>query len=325
MAKRGPREYPWFRCYVEMTRDLKIRLEPVNTRYTWVAVLTLARRSPQPGRLLLSDGVPVTVAHVADEANVPIKAAAAALDTFRTQKMLAEDADGVLVVINWDKRQPESKAKQTGNSPEIDGEFQANSPETRRTNASTLLLDAEEEGEVEEDSSPPDHLLEKTESEQKQTPAPQAARPRSSGSVKVDYQAEFDGWWRVWPRKEDRKKALISYVRRRKAGRSAAALLKAAENFREYCRVAKPPPDKLPFPTTFLNADRDEEWEGGIPEARQVEMRRVNPRATPHDKTDRSWENFTWRDGDEPIQDAPLPEPPVVAEPRPYLPHPVPT
>lgn len=175
-------------------------------------------------------------------------------------------------------------------------------------------------------SSPPERLTEETDSEEGRTPAPPAARERSSGSIKVDYQAEFDEWWRVWPRKEDRKKALISYVKRRKAGRPAEALLSAAERVREYFRVAKPPLDKLPFATTFLNGDRDEEWEHGIPEPRQAEMRRVNPRATPHDKDDRKWENFSWREeGDVPPEPQSDDQIVDVAEPRPYLPHPVPT
>lgn len=123
MAKRGPREYPWFRTYVDVTRDLKLRLEPLATKWTWIAVLVLARRSPRPGRLLLSDGVPVTVDLIADEAHVTLKAGRAALATFTTKQMLHSDPEGVLVVTNWAKRQPESDRKHAGNRPEINGEF----------------------------------------------------------------------------------------------------------------------------------------------------------------------------------------------------------
>lgn len=178
MAKRGPREYPWLRLYVETTRDLKIRLEPVTTRWAWIAVMTLARRSPQPGRLLLSDGVPVTVEHVADEANIKVPQAAAAVATFRAKEMVGEDQAGVLLVLNWGKRQPESGRKSDGNtpdnSPELDGntppnspEFHANNPETPAKFDATLLLEGERE------KGPSDPTEAETEAESHTLPSPE--------------------------------------------------------------------------------------------------------------------------------------------------------
>lgn len=104
MAKRGPPSFPWFRVYVELMQDHKLKRAPVATRWTWVAVLSLARKSPEAGRLLLSEGLPVTLREVADEANVSLRAAQSAVDHFIDRRMLHVEA-GVWVVTKWDARQ----------------------------------------------------------------------------------------------------------------------------------------------------------------------------------------------------------------------------
>lgn len=102
-----PTEMNWLRLYVDTPRDLKIRREPLATRWAWIALLTLARRSPSPPALLLSKGVPVTVEDVADEANIAVVAAERAMRTFGERAMV-HSQDGVWIVTNWTKRQPNS-------------------------------------------------------------------------------------------------------------------------------------------------------------------------------------------------------------------------
>lgn len=100
---------PWFRFYVEAVWDRKLRGLPPDQRWTWVAVLALARASHAPGVLMLSEAEPVTVTDIADAAAVPVKAATAALDAFVRLGMITMDPDrAAFRVCAWDERQFES-------------------------------------------------------------------------------------------------------------------------------------------------------------------------------------------------------------------------
>ena len=94
----------WLRLYTEITRDRKIRRLPVECRWIWIAVLCMAKESPQPGRLMLSEGLPVEPEDIADEAGVEIEDVHKALGLFEKQQMIHYDGD-VLVVTNWEQRQ----------------------------------------------------------------------------------------------------------------------------------------------------------------------------------------------------------------------------
>jgi hypothetical protein len=90
--------------YTETVADPKLRRLPVAQRWLWVAVLTAARRSPMPGRLLLAEGEPVTSVDLQDMAAVDMEDVRAGLEAFVRQKMLADDG-GTWVVVNWTTRQ----------------------------------------------------------------------------------------------------------------------------------------------------------------------------------------------------------------------------
>jgi len=64
----------------------------------------MAKESPQPGRLMLSEGLPVEPEDIADEAGVEIEDVHKALGLFEKQQMIHYDGD-VLVVTNWEQRQ----------------------------------------------------------------------------------------------------------------------------------------------------------------------------------------------------------------------------
>lgn len=95
--------HTWFRCYTEITRDRKLRRLPYHARWVWIALMSIAKESPKPGSLLLSDNVPVIIEDIADEAAVTITEAEESLEMFKKQSMVTED-DGVLKLINWHKR-----------------------------------------------------------------------------------------------------------------------------------------------------------------------------------------------------------------------------
>jgi hypothetical protein len=231
-----------------------------------------ARPGAQPGHLLLSDGVPVTADLIADEANVKVKAVEGALETFARKAMLHTDPEGVLVVTNWAKRQPETRGKSDGNTPEITDEFHANNPETRGKFDATLLLETdtevpseppetEAEGETEQAPTTPEHRSE--------TAAPDARRAsqRGLGLALADgaLDAEFKAWWSVWPKRDGKHPASVAYKKRRRAGRSAEALLSAAEHVAESIENGSSELRYTPLPASFLNDHRDEDWENGPP------------------------------------------------------------
>ena len=97
----------WLRLYTEITRDRKLRRIKPTFRWIWIAILCMAKESPIPGKLLLSENIPVTAEDIADEAAVTIKEVSQALQIFEEELMLHKE-NGIMVVTNWDKRQYES-------------------------------------------------------------------------------------------------------------------------------------------------------------------------------------------------------------------------
>jgi hypothetical protein len=98
---------PWFRLYCETVRDAKLRrLQPAH-RWLWIAVLTMARQSHEPGVLLVAPGEPATLTDVADAAALTLTQARRGLAEFERLGMVGQR--GIAwTVVNWEKRQSES-------------------------------------------------------------------------------------------------------------------------------------------------------------------------------------------------------------------------
>ena len=94
----------WFRFYTETINDRKLRRLTPAQRWLWVTVLSMARTSPIPGRLLLSTNVPVTDHDLVDAAAITKKDVQSGIEAFIEQKMIHREGD-VYVVTQWDKRQ----------------------------------------------------------------------------------------------------------------------------------------------------------------------------------------------------------------------------
>ncbi|NLJ76302.1 MAG: DnaD domain protein [Peptococcaceae bacterium] len=94
----------WLRLYTEIIYDSKLRRLPPSRRWLWITLLCIAKVSPRPGWLLLSEGVPVTVKDIADKAAVTVNVVKAGLSDFTYLRMV-EKVDGVWRLLNWDKRQ----------------------------------------------------------------------------------------------------------------------------------------------------------------------------------------------------------------------------
>lgn len=126
---------PWFRLYVETVHDLKLRRQPPEVRWVWIAVLACARQSPEPGVLLVSNSVPMTVEDIADVAAVSADTVAFAVDKFIEADMLHVDGESRMAVINWTSRQFESdnRASSGAESPSKGGRSAAIPPPKQRS------------------------------------------------------------------------------------------------------------------------------------------------------------------------------------------------
>ena len=100
-----PQSHPWFRCYVEMIGDRKVRRLSMTARWVWLAVLAAAGDSPQRGQLLIAEGVPMTPAELAEFAGVKTRDVDDALERMRSMRMVTVDDAGLIEVTNWHKRQ----------------------------------------------------------------------------------------------------------------------------------------------------------------------------------------------------------------------------
>lgn len=100
---------PWFRFYVEAIRDRKLRCRPPEERWLWVAILAVARESYVPGTLLIGGRI-ADNDDLADEAALKVREVAKGVAYFLSEEaaMLTRNAQGALVVVNWDARQFDS-------------------------------------------------------------------------------------------------------------------------------------------------------------------------------------------------------------------------
>lgn len=76
-------------------------------------------------------------------------------------------------------------------------------------------------------------------------------------AVERQLRDEFPSWYGVYPRHDDRAKALAAFVRARKAGASLAALTSGARRYRD---DPNRDPGFTKYPATWLNS---ESWLNG--------------------------------------------------------------
>jgi len=98
---------PWIKLWVEMLDDPKMVSLTESQRWVWCALLLATTRSPEPGRMLLPSGRPMSVRQmwqVTRCTEMPLEEFEAALGLMQEQEMVAWK-DGALEMVNWHKRQ----------------------------------------------------------------------------------------------------------------------------------------------------------------------------------------------------------------------------
>lgn len=104
-----PRKQPWFRLYVEMIWDRKVRRLKVAHRWLWVVLLACAKSSPTPGVLLLTDNTPMTEDDIADAAAMKPGDVSAGIGVLATLGLIDVDRNvDAWCIPRWNERQFES-------------------------------------------------------------------------------------------------------------------------------------------------------------------------------------------------------------------------
>lgn len=95
-------------------------------------------------------------------------------------------------------------------------------------------------------------------------PSPQEPKPKP---VKHEYSADFEQFWTIYPRKEEKRGAFKSWNARLKGGALPDQIIAAARNYAT--ATADTEPQWIKLPATFLGPDRDyDDWINGIPPGR---------------------------------------------------------
>lgn len=110
------------------------------------------------------------------------------------------------------------------------------------------------------------------------TPAPSSSSSISlkKEELKEKYTRNFEDFWRMYPRKLEKRNAFAKWNARLKEGISPADLMVAARNYG--LAKAGTDPEFIKLPATFLGSKKPyEEWITGIPEAERLEEKPQAP------------------------------------------------
>lgn len=169
---------PWFRLYTEAFSDRKVlRLTPVQ-RWIWVAILGAARESPSAGSLHIAEGVPMTTTELARFADVRETEVRRALPIMASLGMITIEGDAINVT-NWGHRQFESDdvTARTQAHRERSNEQDANVPKTVPTNV------------------------------RRNTPETETEKEKDKRSTSTVVDDSFEEFWKLYPKKVNKKKA----------------------------------------------------------------------------------------------------------------------
>lgn len=207
----------WLRLYTDIKNDRKLRRLPPAQRWLWITMMAIAKESPEPGRLMLTNGVPITNDDLADDASISIQDVEEGLQAFIDQRMV-EVIDEVYCLINWNKRQFVSDT-----STDRVKKFRSKNGETdmkRFSNVSVTPPETETETDTDTDinnntCSPDGDLIDKKPVEK--------------------YADEFEELWSWYPRKTEKKAAYACWKARKKAGHLARDMLEAVKVYAQEC------------------------------------------------------------------------------------------
>lgn len=94
----------WFRVYIETIYDPKLLRLPVAGRWLWIVLLALAKQSPDEGKLLVAEDVPMTATEMGRTAGLTKAQTERLLVLMEQQGMMAVEGQ-TWSVKHWGERQ----------------------------------------------------------------------------------------------------------------------------------------------------------------------------------------------------------------------------
>lgn len=240
----------WLRLYTEIRNDRKLRRLPPAQRWLWVTMLTIARESPVPGALLLSENVPVNLEDLVDEAAITIEQVKAGIQSFKDQEMI-EEINGVYYLINWNKRQFTSDSSTPRVRRHRDKKQQQDETLQERFNTvSETPPDSESDSEK--------HKTLALCSANKPNPGEQRKRAKTQEEL-------FAIFWDAYPKKRSKGQAEKTWAKLRPDEQLVALMVAKIEQAKTSEEWTKQDGQFIPYPSTWLNAKG---WEDeDIPQA----------------------------------------------------------
>lgn len=90
----------------------------------------------------------------------------------------------------------------------------------------------------------------------KKTNSSKKTKPQEDQNPKTEFGAEFDTFWKAYPRKAGKQKAQTKFEEQISNGASPDDLVKASTNFRAETERQQTETRYIPYPSTFLNQER---------------------------------------------------------------------
>ena len=238
-------EVKWIKITTDIFDDDKILLieslpECDSIIVIWFKLLCFAGKTNNSGVFLMGDSIPYTDGMLATifrrkEATVKM-----ALDIFERFGMI-ERLDGIITLPNWNKHQTLDAYER---KKLRDREYQAN----RRSKQKALIKKSSDSQKI---PSSDIGILEEDKEEDKD----KRNICVHHGMQKRVYDANFESFWSVYPRKKEKAKAYQCYNARLNDGFSEDELLTAASKYAEECRKRKTDERYIKLGSTFLGAN----------------------------------------------------------------------
>jgi hypothetical protein len=142
---------PWIKLWHDLLADTTIQRWTPAQRHCWAGVLLIASQAKVEGQITDAGGEELTVADLSSQLNVDWHTANRFLDRAQAAGKIARNADGVLYVVNYAKRQrsPVSaivdRSLRTGRSSETPRTIVGSPPTPTRTRAQGKTQERDEE------------------------------------------------------------------------------------------------------------------------------------------------------------------------------------
>lgn len=225
-------EIKWIKIVTDVFDNRKIKMieampEGDALLIVWFKILTLAGQINDGGLVYFTKDIPYTEQLLATQFNRPLSIIQLALNTFERLGMI-EIANDVIMVSNWEKYQNvdgmEKVREQTRKRVADYRQRQKALVSNVTSNATVTVGNATEE-------------RKKNKKEKKNiTPNTLTSITPNGGDTHTDYESEFEGVWKLYPKKQGKVNALKDYIKARKSGVSRKTIEDGITAYSDYCR-----------------------------------------------------------------------------------------